>query len=374
MYLKTLELHNFRNYADLSVEFGSGINVLLGENAQGKTNLLESIYFLALTRSHRTSNDRDLIGWKAKEARVLGTIQKEHTQTPVEIDISSKGKNAKVNHIEQGRLSQYVGQLNVILFAPEDLSIVKGSPAVRRRFIDMEFGQMSSKYLYNSAQYRSVLKQRNQYLKQLQIDPKGDQVYLDVLSDQLAAYGAEIIFQRIQFLKKLEEWSQAVHEEISQGLEKLTFQYVSPLKKDETTSTETIYAALQELLKKHRQRELQQGKTLVGPHLDDVKFIVNGKNVSTFGSQGQQRTTTLSVKLAEIDLMKEETGEYPVLLLDDVLSELDDSRQTHLLTAIQNKVQTFITTTSLSGVAQQLINEPHVFNIDHGVLTQNEEE
>lgn len=374
MYLKTLELHNFRNYADLSVEFGSGINVLLGENAQGKTNLLESIYFLALTRSHRTSNDRDLIGWKAKEARVLGTIQKEHTQTPVEIDISYKGKNAKVNHIEQGRLSQYVGQLNVILFAPEDLSIVKGSPAVRRRFIDMEFGQMSSKYLYNSAQYRSVLKQRNQYLKQLQIDPKGDQVYLDVLSDQLAAYGAEIIFQRIQFLKKLEEWSQAVHEEISQGLEKLTFQYVSPLKKDETTSTETIYAALQELLKKHRQRELQQGKTLVGPHLDDVKFIVNGKNVSTFGSQGQQRTTALSVKLAEIDLMKEETGEYPVLLLDDVLSELDDSRQTHLLTAIQNKVQTFITTTSLSGVAQQLINEPHVFNIDHGVLTQNEEE
>ncbi|KAF0386190.1 DNA replication/repair protein RecF [Pediococcus acidilactici] len=374
MYLKTLELHNFRNYADLSVEFGSGINVLLGENAQGKTNLLESIYFLALTRSHRTSNDRGLIGWKAKEARVLGTIQKEHTQTPVEIDISPKGKNAKVNHIEQGRLSQYVGQLNVILFAPEDLSIVKGSPAVRRRFIDMEFGQMSSKYLYNSAQYRSVLKQRNQYLKQLQIDPKGDQVYLDVLSDQLAAYGAEIIFQRIQFLKKLEEWSQAVHEEISQGLEKLTFQYVSPLKKDETTSTETIYAALQELLKKHRQRELQQGKTLVGPHLDDVKFIVNGKNVSTFGSQGQQRTTALSVKLAEIDLMKEETGEYPVLLLDDVLSELDDSRQTHLLTAIQNKVQTFITTTSLSGVAQQLINEPHVFNIDHGVLTQNEEE
>ena len=374
MYLKTLKLHNFRNYADLSVEFGSGINVLLGENAQGKTNLLESIYFLALTRSHRTSNDRDLIGWKAKEARVLGTIQKEHTQTPVEIYISSKGKNAKVNHIEQGRLSQYVGQLNVILFAPEDLSIVKGSPAVRRRFIDMEFGQMSSKYLYNSAQYRSVLKQRNQYLKQLQIDPKGDQVYLDVLSDQLAAYGAEIIFQRIQFLKKLEEWSQAVHEEISQGLEKLTFQYVSPLKKDETTSTETIYAALQELLKKHRQRELQQGKTLVGPHLDDVKFIVNGKNVSTFGSQGQQRTTALSVKLAEIDLMKEETGEYPVLLLDDVLSELDDSRQTHLLTAIQNKVQTFITTTSLSGVAQQLINEPHVFNIDHGVLTQNEEE
>ncbi|MCI1593818.1 MAG: DNA replication/repair protein RecF [Pediococcus pentosaceus] len=374
MYLKTLELHNFRNYADLVVEFGSGINVLLGENAQGKTNLLESIYFLALTRSHRTNSDRDLISWKTKAARVSGSVQKEHTITPLEINLSSKGKNAKVNHLEQSRLSQYVGQLNVILFAPEDLSIVKGSPAVRRKFIDMEFGQMSSKYLYNSAQYRSVLKQRNQYIKQLQFNPKGDQVYLDVLSDQLAAHGAEIIFQRIQFLKKLEKWSQEVHKEISQGKEKLSFQYVSPISSDQADTTEKIYAALQALFQKQREKELQQGKTLVGPHLDDVRFMVNDKNVSTFGSQGQQRTTALSVKLAEIDLMKEETGEYPVLLLDDVLSELDDSRQTHLLTAIQNKVQTFITTTSLSGVAQQLINEPHVFNIDHGVLMQSKEE
>ncbi|ARW20767.1 DNA replication and repair protein RecF [Pediococcus pentosaceus] len=374
MYLKTLELHNFRNYADLVVEFGSGINVLLGKNAQGKTNLLESIYFLALTRSHRTNSDRDLISWKTKAARVSGSVQKEHTVTPLEINLSSKGKNAKVNHLEQSRLSQYVGQLNVILFAPEDLSIVKGSPAVRRKFIDMEFGQMSSKYLYNSAQYRSVLKQRNQYIKQLQFNPKGDQVYLDVLSDQLAAHGAEIIFQRIQFLKKLEKWSQEVHKEISQGKEKLSFQYVSPISSDQADTTEKIYAALQALFQKQREKELQQGKTLVGPHLDDVRFMVNDKNVSTFGSQGQQRTTALSVKLAEIDLMKEETGEYPVLLLDDVLSELDDSRQTHLLTAIQNKVQTFITTTSLSGVAQQLINEPHVFNIDHGVLMQSKEE
>ena len=374
MYLKTLELHNFRNYADLVVEFGSGINVLLGENAQGKTNLLESIYFLALTRSHRTNSDRDLISWKTKAARVSGSVQKEHTVTPLEINLSSKGKNAKVNHLEQSRLSQYVGQLNVILFAPEDLSIVKGSPAVRRKFIDMEFGQMSSKYLYNSTQYRSVLKQRNQYIKQLQFNPKGDQVYLDVLSDQLAAHGAEIIFQRIQFLKKLEKWSQEVHKEISQGKEKLSFQYVSPISSDQADTTEKIYAALQALFQKQREKELQQGKTLVGPHLDDVRFMVNDKNVSTFGSQGQQRTTALSVKLAEIDLMKEETGEYPVLLLDDVLSELDDSRQTHLLTAIQNKVQTFITTTSLSGVAQQLINEPHVFNIDHGVLMQSKEE
>ncbi|MGX7031944.1 DNA replication/repair protein RecF [Pediococcus argentinicus] len=374
MYLKTLQLHNFRNYSELEVQFGPGINVLLGENAQGKTNLLESIYFLALTRSHRTSNDHDLINWKAKEALVKGEVQKDLSATPLEISLTSKGKKAKVNHIEQSKLSSYIGQLNVILFAPEDLSIVKGAPAVRRRFIDMEFGQMSPKYLYNLAQYRAVLKQRNLYLKQLQMKQKADEVFLDVLSDQLAAHGAEIIFQRIAFLEKLEKWSQGVHHEIAQGKEELTFQYVSPLTSKQVDSVETIYAALQELFQKQRSKEIQQGRTLVGPHLDDVQFRVNGKNVSTFGSQGQQRTTALSVKLAEIDLMKEETGEYPILLLDDVLSELDDSRQTHLLTAIQNKVQTFITTTSLSGVAQQLINEPNVFNIQHGILESTEEE
>lgn len=374
MYLETLELHNFRNYDDLNVEFGSGVNVLLGENAQGKTNLLESIYFLAFSRSHRTNNDHDLINWQGHDARVLGTIHKKHTSVPLEIDITAKGKKAKVNHLEQGKLSQYIGQLNVILFAPEDLSIVKGAPSVRRRFIDMEFGQMSPKYLYNSSQYRSVLKQRNQYLRQLQFKEHPDLVYLDVLTEQLAAFGAEIVFQRIAFLRKLEKWSQVIHNEISQGQEILRFQYVMPLKESQTSSVESIYDGLQDLFKRQRGKEVQQGKTLIGPHLDDVRFIVNDKNVSTFGSQGQQRTTALSVKLAEIDLMQEETGEYPVLLLDDVLSELDDSRQTHLLTAIQNKVQTFITTTSLSGVAQQLINEPHVFNISHGDLKETKEE
>ncbi|AEV94343.1 DNA replication/repair protein RecF [Pediococcus claussenii] len=374
MYLETLELHNFRNYDDLNVEFGSGVNVLLGENAQGKTNLLESIYFLAFSRSHRTNNDHDLVNWEGHDARVLGTIRKKHTSVPLEIDITAKGKKAKVNHLEQGKLSQYIGQLNVILFAPEDLSIVKGAPSVRRRFIDMEFGQMSPKYLYNSSQYRSVLKQRNQYLRQLQFKEHPDLVYLDVLTEQLAAFGAEIVFQRIAFLKKLEKWSQVIHNEISQGQEILRFQYVMPLKENQASSVESIYDGLQNLFKRQRDKEVQQGKTMIGPHLDDVRFIVNDKNVSTFGSQGQQRTTALSVKLAEIDLMQEETGEYPVLLLDDVLSELDDSRQTHLLTAIQNKVQTFITTTSLSGVAQQLINEPHVFNINHGDLKETKEE
>ncbi|GEL14987.1 DNA replication/repair protein RecF [Pediococcus cellicola] len=371
MYLENISLHNFRNYTDLKAEFVPGVNVLLGANAQGKTNLLESIYVLALTRSHRTSNDRDLINWDANSAQLATRVHKNLSSMPLELEISSKGKRARVNHLEQSKLSQYIGQLNVILFAPEDLSLVKGSPAIRRRFIDMEFGQMSSRYLYNLAQYRTILKQRNQYLKQLKFKAKQDKVFLGVLSDQLAAYGAEIIFQRRQFLKKLEKWAQQLHTQISLGKEKLTFEYVSQIATD-GLSVEQLYDALQKAFVSHEERELQQGTTLVGPQRDDVRFLVNGKNVQTFGSQGQQRTTALSVKLAEIDLMKEETGEYPVLLLDDVLSELDDDRQTHLLKTIQNKVQTFLTTTSLSGIARQLINQPRVFTISSGTLHEEE--
>ena len=190
MYLENLVLHDFRNYADLTINFSQGVNVLLGENAQGKTNLLEAIYVLALTRSHRTANDKELIRWQTTTATLQGRLHKSTGAVPLELELGRRGKRAKVNHLEQAKLSQYVGNLNVIVFAPEDLSIVKGAPAVRRRFMDMEFGQMSPKYLYNLSQYRTILKQRNQYLRQLNRQQAKDKVYLGVLSDQLAAFGA----------------------------------------------------------------------------------------------------------------------------------------------------------------------------------------
>ncbi|WP_407888344.1 DNA replication/repair protein RecF [Levilactobacillus sp. N40-8-2] len=368
MYLQELQLRHFRNYPSANLELGPGINVLLGENAQGKTNLLEAIYVLALTRSHRTANDHDLVNWEAKTAKVSGRVVKSVGSVPLELTFSRQGKRAKVNHLEQARLSQYIGQLNVILFAPEDLAIVKGAPTVRRRFMDMEFGQMNPRYLYNLSQYRTLLKQRNRYLKDLQHKQNRDLLFLSVLSDQLAAYGAEIIAQRLRMLHKLEHWAQAIHAEISQQKEELTFHYATQVPEDQLTDPDTICAALTQLYKEHQDKELYRGTTLVGPHRDDLYFRVNGKNVQTFGSQGQQRTTALSVKLAEIDLMKEETGEYPVLLLDDVLSELDDARQTHLLKAIQDKVQTFITTTSLSGITRQLIKDPTIFHVANGTV------
>ncbi|MGO0155569.1 DNA replication/repair protein RecF [Leuconostoc mesenteroides] len=368
MELESLKLDHYRNYSDLALEFSSGVNVFLGENAQGKTNLLESIYVLALARSHRTSSDKDLVQWQAKEATISGRVKRSVSEIPLSLHFSNKGKKARVNHLEQSKLSHYIGQLNVILFAPEDLELVKGAPSVRRRFIDMEFGQMNPLYLYNTTQYKRVLKERNAYLKRLQLKQTTDTVFLDVLSEQLVDVGSQILVARQEFLNKLELAAQPIHAEISDHREALKLRYMSSIDFATDASLEEVKAVFADALSRHRSREIMQGSTMVGPHRDELQFDVNGNNVAVFGSQGQQRTTALAIKLAEIDLMQQETGEYPVLLLDDVLSELDASRQTHLLLAIQDKVQTFITAPTLSDIARQLIRKPRMFHVNQGVV------
>ncbi len=372
MYLENIELQNFRNYDTTELSFSPSINVLIGENAQGKTNLIESIYFLAMSRSHRTSRDRELIRWDSDFSKVKGLLKKKSHSVPLEIILSKRGKMAKLNHLEQKKLSDYIGQLNVILFAPEDLSLVKGSPSVRRKFIDMELGQMNKIYLHHLAQYQRILKQRNQFLKQARYDSNYDKVYLEVLTEQLAAEGAEVLYARFRFVKRLNDWAQAVQADISNDKEELRIRYKTTSNATAEMSVETIFTGLKEDYQTAETQEIDQGTTTIGPHRDDLVFYVNERNVQTYGSQGQQRTTALSLKLAEIELMHEITGEYPILLLDDVLSELDDSRQTHLLNSIQNKVQTFITTTSLDGVQMELLDHPLIFYVDQGKIREEE--
>lgn len=260
MYLENLILHDFRNYADLEVTFSQGVNVLLGENAQGKTNLLEAIYVLALTRSHRTANDKELIRWQTQTATLKGRLHKATGSVPLELELGRRGKRARVNHLEQAKLSQYIGNLNVIVFAPEDLSIVKGAPAVRRRFMDMEFGQMSPKYLYNLSQYRTILKQRNQYLRQLNRHQAKDKVYLSVLSDQLAAFGAEIIHKRLELLQQLEQWAQGVHSEITQQQEHLTFHYVTQVEPADQTSSTTFTRLYKNCMRNRKPKKFFKGR------------------------------------------------------------------------------------------------------------------
>ncbi|AEJ23648.1 recombination protein F [Weissella koreensis KACC 15510] len=373
MRLSSLELDNFRNYQNLEVEFSPGVNVFLGSNAQGKTNLLEAIYVLALARSHRAHSDKELIGWSQKTAKIKGVVERRTGKIPLSLAFSPKGKKARMNHLDQAKLANYIGQMNVILFAPEDLNLVKGSPQIRRQFIDREFSQMSPKYLYIANQYRGILKQRNQYLKQLSHHESSDELFLEVLTEQLIEYGSDLIWRRLQLLKRLDNAASPIQEAITKDQEHLKIEYVSQLNVTDLTDLTMIQKGLKQHFNKLKKREIQMGTTLLGPHRDDLQFMVNGHDVATFGSQGQQRTTALAVKLAEIDLMKEETGEEPILLLDDVLSELDSTRQTHLLTAMQDRVQTFITTPSLSDITQKLIKTPRVFKVEYGTLTLQSE-
>ena len=374
MKLTNLQLQNFRNYESVQLEFTDGVHVFIGENAQGKTNLMESIYALAMTKSHRTTNDKELIRWNKEFATIKGTVEKTATKTNLELQFSKKGKIAKVNYLEQKRLSSYLGNLNVILFAPENLTLVKGSPQNRRKFVDMELGQMSSLYLYDLVEYNRVLKQRNTYLKQLAIKKKQPDEYLEVLSEMLSELASKIVFHRLDFMKQLEALAIPIHDQLSLGREKFSVSYQATIPLEDGLTPSQMKEIYIEQFKKNQTREADQATTLIGPHRDDLIFYLNEIPVQTYGSQGQQRSTVLSLKLAEIELMKLSTGEYPLLLLDDVLSELDDDRQTHLIKAIENKVQTFITTTSLDGIKQQFINEPVVIPIEKGTILKTESE
>lgn len=365
MKLKSLSLTNYRNYEQVSLNFNDEVNILIGNNAQGKTNMLEAIYTLSMAKSHRTSNDKDLIGWGQSFSRIEGELEYRYGVMPLSLTISNKGKNAKVNHLEQKKLTQYIGHMNVVLFAPEDLNLVKGSPQVRRRFIDMEIGQISNVYLNDLSNYQRLLKQKNHYLKQLKLSQNKDTTMLEVLNEQFCEYAVKITLKRQSFIKQLEKLAIPIHKGITMDKELLKINYLSSLTIDDEASMKTAFL---EKLNKEMHKEIERTVSLYGPHRDDMAFFINDIDVQTFGSQGQQRTTALSVKLAEIELIYEEIGEYPILLLDDVLSELDDYRQTHLLTTIQHKVQTFVTTTSVEGIEHETVNRATLFNVQNGQI------
>ncbi|MGM9887148.1 MAG: DNA replication/repair protein RecF [Lactococcus sp.] len=354
MKLKELQLTNFRNYEQLSLDFHPQLNIFLGQNAQGKTNILEAIYFLALTRSHRTNHDKELIRWQQNEMKVAGLVEKNGGTVPLEVILSIKGRIAKANHLKENRLADYIGKLNLIMFAPENLELIKGAPTVRRRFMDMELGQIRPVYLYESSSYNRALKERNAYLK-FDTD-KIDKNFLAVLDEQLVNHGNKMMDEREKFIVKLNDFAKKVHAQLTHDQEELQIIYQRHVKQD----------FLSELTERHS-LDIFRHQTSIGPHRDDLQFIINGMNVADFGSQGQQRTVALSIKLAEIDLIFEETGEYPILLLDDVMSELDNSRQLDLIKTSLGKTQTFMTTTTLDHL-KNMPDNLSIFNVEQGKI------
>ena len=369
MYLKHFIAQNYRNLQQFEVDFDPNVNIFIGQNAQGKTNLLEAIYFLALTRSHRTSNDKELIAFGKDYANVSGHIYKSQVDLSLRVLITTKGKKVWVNRVEQAKLSKYVGQLNAILFSPEDLDLIKGAPNLRRRFMDQEFGQISAEYLYFAGKYKQVLQQKNNYLKQLAKGEAHDTMFLEVLSDQLAGVAAEVIVRRFQFLNYLDQYARDAYAHISTSAEKLEVIYRPSVKEISVKdSVEEVYHKVLNNFQNNQKLEILKGTTLSGPHRDDVDFELDGKNAHLYGSQGQQRTIALSIKLAEIQLVHQLTDEYPLLLLDDVMSELDHNRQSALLNYIHGKTQTFITTTDLEGISWEIIKKPKIYRIKSGQI------
>jgi len=366
MYIKNMKLKDFRNYEKLDIDFSNKVNVIIGENAQGKTNLLEAIYVLAFTKSYRTLQDKELINWNKAFAKINGIIQKSNQTIPLEIIFHHQGKKAKKNHIEQKKLSDYIGLLNVVMFAPEDLSLVKGSPQFRRRFLNMEISQIEPIYVYHLSQYQQILKQRNQLLKFFQQQKSNDEYSLEIFTEQLIQQATKIIKKRFEFLHLLKKWAIPIHKEISRQKELLNINYSSSVKVLEDDDEDKIKEKYKIAFDSIKQNEIRRGTTLIGPHRDDLTFQINGIDVKLYGSQGQQRTTSLSLKLAEIDLIFSIKKHYPILLLDDVLSELDNYRQSHLLNTIQGKVQTFVTTTNVDGIDHDTISEAMLYEVTSG--------
>lgn len=336
MIIKSIELKNFRNYETLHMELDEKTNILYGNNAQGKTNILEALYLSGTTKSHKGSKDKELIQFHAEEAHIRCNVEKSGMNYRIDMHLrKNKSKGIAINGIPIKRAAELFGILNIIFFSPEDLDIIKRGPSERRRFIDLELCQLDKIYLHNLGNYNKALNQRNKLLKNLYFEP-GLQDTLPIWDMQLVGFAKEIIDRRKDFIAELNEIASKVHEKLSGGLEKLEVKY----------EPNVAAANMEQKLAENLERDMRQKLTSVGPHRDDICFLVNGVDIRKYGSQGQQRTSALSLKLAEIELVRKRIQDMPILLLDDVLSELDSSRQNYLLNTIGD-LQTVITCTGL---------------------------
>ncbi|QGU93753.1 DNA replication/repair protein RecF [Clostridium bovifaecis] len=359
MYIKNLNLINFRNYKELSLSLSSGANIFIGDNAQGKTNVLESIYYCSLGKSHRTNKDKELIKWGAKEAYVSIYVSKERLDKRIDIKIFKEGKKGiRVNSIKLNTISDLIGVCNVVMFSPEDLKIVKESPSYRRRFIDMELSKLNKRYYHSLVQYNKVLNERNTVLRKW----NSDKNIIEVYDRQLSSYGSFIVKERLKYIQMLNEKGKEIHKKITSESENIDFKYITSIK-----DYDNIEKELFKLLSENAQKDFEKGITSLGPHRDD--FLININNIDTrkFGSQGQQRTAVLSIKFASLEIVKEQSGEYPILLLDDVLSELDFKRQRYILNSIK-KVQTIITGTGIIDIKNYLDSDVKVYTVKDGTI------
>lgn len=362
MIIKSIELRNFRNYEELDIHFDSHTNILYGDNAQGKTNILEAAYMSGTTKSHKGSRDKEIIRFNQNESHIRTIVQKNEKDYQIDMHLRKNGaKGVAINKIPIKKASEIFGILNIVFFSPEDLNIIKNGPSERRRFIDLELCQLDKLYLSDLSRYNKVLNQRNRLLK----DICYRQELIDTLpvwDTQLLSYGRSIIKKRRQFVEELNEIISEIHSRISGGKEHLVLKY--------EPSIDDIF--FEDELMRAKSRDLKICQTTVGPHRDDLLFSIEDVDIRKYGSQGQQRTSALSLKLSEIDLVKRSIKNTPVLLLDDVLSELDSSRQNYLLNSITD-IQTIITCTGLEEFVRNRFEINRIFQVVNGKVFEKSE-
>lgn len=358
MVIKSIKLENYRNYEALNLEFDRGTNIFYGDNAQGKTNILEALYVSSTTKSHRSSRDSEMILFEREEAHIRTDVDKRDISYRIDMHLKQhKSKGIAINGIPIKKANELFGIVNIVFFSPEDLSIIKNSPQVRRRFMDSELCQLNKIYLYHLSKYNKVLENRNKLLKDIYFRPDLKET-LFIWDEQLIEYGRIIVEKRKEFIDCLNEIIYDIHLKLSGGKEHLRLQYVPNTEKDNLESE----------IKNNHERDISRKMTLSGPHRDDLCFYINDVNIHKYGSQGQQRTSALSLKMAEIELVKQLIQDTPILLLDDVLSELDSNRQNQLLDSIGN-IQTFITCTGLDDFINKRFEINKVFQVKHGIVS-----
>lgn len=358
MKINTLKLRNFRNYENIELKFSDNLNIIYGNNGVGKTNLVESIYVLALTKSFRVNDDRKLIKNGEVSTKIEGSVEL-NTTNEYQVVINKEGKKVKIDNNLISRLSEYISNINIILLEPSEQMLLKLAPANRRKLLNIEISQLKKDYIIYLNNYNKTLKQRNFYLRKLYINGNASREYLDILTKKLIEYGLKIYEFRNDFINKINSLIGIKYQEIFE-IGELTIKYNSDYK---NKTAEEIFANY----KKNYDREVTIGKTVLGIHHDDIIFLLDNKDISEWGSNGQQKNAIFAFKLAEIEVFKEEKDNYPILILDDLFSALDKKKIKNIVKLLDNDIQTFITTTELKRVSNKLLSNAKIFNV-----TENE--
>lgn len=367
MRIEHLKLTNFRNYSSLELDFDDNVNIIIGDNGKGKTNILESIYVLSLTKTNRYGIEDNLIKFNEEIAKIEGIIRRDGLIKKQEVHLTKKKKQIFINNKEMRRIRDYISNFCVISFTPEDLEIVKGSPNIRRNMINIDISQLHNNYISYLNEFNQIIKIRNEYLKKMNLDGNSDIRYLDVVNSSMIDKALKIYEYRYDFFVKINQILPKIFKKLT-NLDNLRIKYETSIDL-EGFDLEKIRKNYESKINKNFKVELMQGVTLIGPHRDDFSFDLDGIDMKNFASQGQQRLAVIALKIAEIYLYKEETGEYPVLLLDDIFSEIDTKKRNKIINFLLKDIQTIITTTDINDIEEDLVKNATVFKVNNNKVT-----